>query len=132
MDWYSRKVLSWRFGNTLDHLFCVEALSKNGKSEIFNTDQGSQFTSEAFTGLLKQHQIRISMDGKGRWMDNRFIERLWRSLKCEDVYLNCYGTMFEAEQGIDKYLTFYNQVRPHQTLNGRTPDQVYYKKQKAA
>jgi putative transposase len=134
MDWYSRKVLSWRFSNTMDHTFCVdvlnEALSKFGKPEIFNTDQGSQFTSEAFTTVLKQNDIRISMDGKGRWMDNRFIERLWRSLKYEDIYLNCYGKMREAEHGIGKYLTFYNQVRPHQTLNGQTPDQVYNRKQK--
>ncbi len=133
MDWYSCKVLSWRFSNTMDHLFCVdalnEALAMYGKPDIFNTDQGSQFTSEAFTGVLKQHQIKISMDGKGRWMDNVFIERLWRSLKSEYVYLNCYGNMREAELGIGKYLTFYNQVRPHQSLNSRTPDQIYYKKQ---
>jgi putative transposase len=135
MDWYSRKVLSWRFSNTLDHLFCVdalkEALAKYGKPEIFNTDQGSQFTCDEFTTVLKQHNVRISMDGKGRWMDNRFIERLWRSLKYEDVYLNCYGTMREADQGIGKYIIFYNQVRPHQTLNSKTPDDIYYSEKKA-
>jgi putative transposase len=129
MDWHSRKVLSWRLSNTLDHLFCVdaldEAISTYGQPEIFNTDQGVQFTSEAFTTVLQRHAIRISMDGKGRWMDNRFIERLWRSLKYEDVYLNLYETMREAEQGIGRYLTFYNKERPHQGLNGVTPDMVY-------
>ena len=140
MDWYSRKVLSWRLSNTLDHLFCVDALNealvKYGKPEIFNTDQGAQFTSEAFTGVLKQHDIKISMDGKGRWIDNRFIERLWRSLKYEDVYLNLYETMREAEQGIGKYLIFYNNERPHQGLTGLTPNKTFYlnlkKKTKAA
>ncbi|MFH0883985.1 MAG: IS3 family transposase [bacterium] len=129
MDWFSRKVLSWRLSNTLDHLFCVEALNealaKHGVPEIFNTDQGSQFTSEAFTKCLKDAGCKISMDGKGRWIDNRFIERLWRSLKHEDVYLNVYETMREAEKGIGKYLTFYNEQRPHQGLKHRTPDQVY-------
>jgi len=104
MDWYSRKVLSWRFSNTMDQQFCVdalnEALATHGAPEIVNTDQGSQFTSEAFTTCLKDAGCKISMDGKGRWIDNRFIERLWRSLKHEDVYLNCYETMREAEQGI--------------------------------
>jgi len=140
MDWFSRKVLSWRLSNTLDHLFCVDALNealvKYGKPEIFNTDQGAQFTSEAFTGVLKQHDIKISMDGKGRWIDNQFIERLWRSLKYEDVYLNLYETMREAEQGIRKYLIFYNNERPHQGLTGLTPNKTFYlnlkKKTKAA
>jgi len=135
MDWHTRKVLSWRLSNTLDHLFCVdalnEAIAKFGRPEIFNSDQGAQFTSEAFTGVLKQNKIRISMDGKGRWMDNRFIERLWRSLKYEDVYLNLYGTMREAEYGIGKYLTFYNEERPHQGLNGVTPDMAYHAETKA-
>ena len=129
MDWYSRKTLSWRFSNTLDHLFCVdalrEALATYGKPEIFNTDQGSQFTSEAFTNVLKQHQIRISMDGKGRWIDNRFVERLWRTVKYEEVYLKAYQDGWEAEKSLDEFLTFYNSARPHQTFKGRTPDQVY-------
>ena len=133
LDWYSRKVLSWRFSNTLDAQFCVdalhEALTKYGTPEIFNTDQGAQFTSEAFTSVLQQHEIIISMDGKGRWMDNRFIERLWRSLKYEDIYLNVYGSMREAEQGIGEYITFYNSTRPHMGLNSRTPDTVYYQKE---
>ncbi len=130
MDWHSRKVLSWRFSNTMDYLFCVEVLEeafcKYGKPDIFNTDQGAQFTSEAFTGILKQQGVKISMDGKGRWIDNRFIERLWRSLKYEDVYLNCYETMQEAEKGIGKYITFYNERRPHQALDGKTPDAEYF------
>lgn len=140
MDWYSRKILSWRLSNTLDHLFCVDALNealvKYGKPEIFNTDQGAQFTSDAFTGVLKQHDIKISMDGKGRWIDNRFIERFWRSLKYEDVYLNLYETMREAERGIEKYLIFYNNERPHQGLTKSTPNKTFYvnlkKKTKAA
>lgn len=129
MDIYSRKVLSWRFSNTLDHLFCLEALNealgKYGRPEIFNTDQGAQFTSEAFTSRLQQSGVKISMDGKGRWLDNRFIERLWRSLKYEDVYLNVYETMRQAGQGIGNYFTFYNASRPHQSLSGLTPDEVY-------
>jgi len=138
MDWHSRKVLSWRFSNTLDTQFCTdaldEALAKYGPPAIFNTDQGSQFTSDSFTSRLKTAGVKISMDGRGRWLDNRFIERLWRSLKYEDVYLNCYGTMREAEEGIGRYLTFYNNQRPHQALNSRTPDQIYDLKttQKAA
>jgi putative transposase len=129
MDWYSRNVLAWRFSNTMDQQFCVdalnEALATHGAPEIVNTDQGSQFTSVAFTEAVETSGAKVSMDGKGRWLDNRFIERLWRSLKHEDVYLNCYETMREAEEGIGKYLTFYNQKRPHQALNHRTPDQVY-------
>ena len=131
MDWYSRKVLAWRFSNTIDQQFCVdalhEALVSYGAPEIVNTDQGSQFTSEAFTTAVKDSGAKVSMDGKGRWMDNRFIERLWRSLKHEDVYLKCYETMREAEEGIAYYLTFYNQKRPHQALNGGTPNSVYHR-----
>ena len=131
MDWYSRKVLSWRFSNTMDQQFCVdalhEALARYGAPEIVNTDQGSQFTSEAFTTTVKDAGAKVSMDGKGRWMDNRFIERLWRSLKHEDVYLRCYETMRQAEEGVAHYLTFYNTKRPHQALNGATPDTVYHR-----
>ncbi len=134
MDWHSRKVLSWRLSNTMDHLFCVdalnEALAKYGAPEIFNTDQGAQFTSVAFTSRLQDEGIKISMDGKGRWVDNRFIERLWRSLKHEDVYLKCYETLREAEKGIGEYFTFYNEKRPHQALNSQTPDQVYWQTQR--
>jgi len=112
MDWASRRVLTWRLSNTLDVSFCTEALEeaimKYGIPEIFNTDQGSQFTSEAFTGILKDHGIRISMDGRGRWLDNVFIERLWRSVKYEDVYLKAYGSIVEARQGLRKYFEFYN------------------------
>jgi putative transposase len=129
MDWHSRKVLSWRLSNTMESDFCVlaleEALSKYGTPDIFNTDQGSQFTSLAFTNVLQTHGIRISMDGRGRWLDNVFIERLWRSLKYENVYLNAYETGSEARAGISKWITFYNQVRPHSSLGGKTPTSVY-------
>ena len=128
MDWYSRYVLSWRLSNTLDADFCLEdleeALSK-GKPEIFNTDQGSQFTGEAFTGLLKQHGIRISMDGKGRYSDNIFVERLWRTVKYEEVYLKAYSNGREAEAGLNAYFHFYNAQRPHQALGYRTPAEVF-------
>jgi putative transposase len=130
MDWHSRKVLSWCMSNTLDAAFCVsalnEAMTKYGTPEIFNTDQGSQFTSEDFTQVLKDKGVRISMDGKGRWMDNVFIERLWRSLKYEEVYLNAYDTIPEARKGIDHWMRFYNHRRRHQALEKRTPDTVYY------
>jgi len=130
MDWHSRKVLSWRLSNTMDAHFCLEALdeavTRFGTPEIFNSDQGSQFTSEAFTGALKQHGIRISMDGKGRCMDNIFIERLWRSLKYEEVYLKAYDSVAEARQGIDQWMRFYNMNRRHQGLNDQTPDSVYF------
>ncbi|RMG39268.1 MAG: IS3 family transposase [Methanobacteriota archaeon] len=130
MDWYSRKVLSWRLSNSLDTVFCIdalqEALSKYGTPEIFNTDQGSQFTSEEFTGILKDADIKISMDGKGRWMDNVFIERLWRSLKYEEVYLKAYETVAEARSGIGIWMTFYNHERTHQSLDRKTPEQVYF------
>lgn len=128
MDWYSRYVLSWRLSNTLDSDFCVEVLRgalKYGVPEIFNTDQGSQFTSEVFTGLLIQAGIQISMDGKGRAMDNVFVERLWRSVKYENVYLNSYGTIPEAEFGLGSYFEFYNNDRLHQALNYQTPAKIY-------
>lgn len=130
MDWASRKVLSWRLSNTLDAGFCVEALkdalARCGKPEIFNTDQGSQFTGFDFTGALKAAGIKISMDGKGRWMDNVFIERLWRSLKYESVYLNLFETGSEARKGIGKWIAHYNENRPHSALDGQTPDEVYF------
>jgi putative transposase len=129
MDWHSRKVLSFRLSNTMDVDFCVaaleEALAKYGIPDIFNTDQGSQFTSFAFTNVLRDKGIRISMDGRGRWLDNVFIERLWRSLKYENVYLNAYETGSEARAGIGSWFTFYNQIRPHSSLNGQTPDGRY-------
>jgi putative transposase len=130
MDWYSRKVLSWRVSNTMDTQFCVEALeeaiSRFGTPEIFNSDQGAQFTSEAFTGVLKRHQIEISMDGRGRWIDNVFVERLWRSIKYEDVYLRAYETPAALRSGLQRYLAFYNTRRRHAALDRRTPDAVYF------
>lgn len=130
MDWYSRKVLSWRLSNSLDTIFCIdalqEALVKYGKPEIFNTDQGAQFTSEDFTRVLKESEIKISMDGKGRWMDNVFIERLWRSLKYEEVYLKAYDTTKEARKGIGEWFLFYNHERTHQSLDRQTPENVYF------
>ena len=128
MDWYSRYVLSWRLSNTLDTDFCVDALEEalsKAKPEIFNTDQGSQFTSDAFTGMLLQHNIQISMDGKGRYLDNIFVERLWRSVKYEEVYLKAYENVDEAKTGIGTYLDFYNEQRPHQSLGYQTPYQVF-------
>ena len=129
MDWVSRAVLAWRLSNTLDADFCVEALeealSRYGRPEIFNTDQGSQFTSGDFTGTLKRHEVMISMDGKGRCMDNIFVERLWRSLKYEEVYLHAYATVAEARTGIGAWLHFYNTERQHQSLGYRTPRQIY-------
>ena len=130
MDWASRRVLAWRLSNTLDVSFCNEALEeairKHGIPDIFNSDQGSQFTSEAFTGILIANGIKISMDGRGRWMDNVFIERLWRSVKYEDVYLKAYGSIAEARQGLREYFEFYNTKRRHQRLDRRTPDDVYW------
>ena len=130
LDWYSRKVLSWRVSNTMDNSFCLdaleEAIARYGTPEIFNTDQGSQFTSDAFTGKLKEYNIRISMDGKGSWRDNVFVERLWRSVKYEEVYLKAYETVTEARRSIGSYLNFYNRERPHSSLDGITPDQFYY------
>jgi putative transposase len=132
MDWHSRKVLSWRLSNTMETDFCVsaleEALSKYGRPDIFNTDQGSQFTSFAFTEMRRVHGIRISMDGRGRWLDKVFIERLWRSLKYENVHLNAYETGSEARAGIGKWMAFYNQARPHSSLAGKTPDGLYYER----
>lgn len=129
MDWASRAVLSWRLSNTMDTSFCVEALeealARFSKPEIFNTDQGSQFTSTAFIDVLKRHEIKISMDGRGRWMDNVFVERLWRSLKHEDIYLKGYADGREARAGISSWMTFYNARRPHQALGGRTPMAVW-------
>ena len=130
MDWHSRKVLSWRLSNSLDAAPCVEALEEalanHGTPEIFNSDQGCQFTSEDFTDVLKDNGIKISMDGKGRWMDNVFIERLWRSLKYEEVYLKAYDSVAQAKQGIGDWLMFYNEERRHASLSRMTPDQVYY------
>ena len=129
MDWHSRKVLSWRVSNVMDADFCIEALNeaidRYGVPEIFNTDQGAQFTSKAFTDVLKLHDIRISMDGKGRWIDNVFIERLWRSVKYEEVYLHAYESLTEARNGLEKYFEFYNTKRKHQTLKAK-PDEAYY------
>lgn len=129
IDWASRAVLAWRLSNTMDVSFCLtaleEALAMFGKPEIFNTDQGSQFTSAAFTGMLAQVGVAISMDGRGRWMDNVFIERLWRSLKYEDVYLKGYADGREAARGIAEWVAFYNERRPHQALAGRTPMAVW-------
>jgi len=130
MDWYSRKVLSWRLSNSMDTVFCMDALQEAlvmySKPEIFNTDQGAQFTSEDFTRILKESDIKISMDGKGRWMDNVFIERLWRSLKYEEVYLKAYETVAEARMGIGEWIAFYNQKRTHQSLGRQTPEHVYF------
>jgi len=130
LDWASRRVLAWRLSNTLTTDFCLEAvqdaLANYGTPEIFNTDQGCQFTSQEFTGLLNAHGIQISMDGKGCWRDNVFVERLWKSIKYEEVYLHAYETVRAAHQGLERYLTFYNQTRPHRALDGKTPDQVYY------
>jgi putative transposase len=129
IDWYSRKVLSWRLSNTLDSEFCVDCLEQSirsyGKPEIFNTNQVCQFTSDAFTGVLKMHDIAISMDGRGRALDNIFVERLWRSVKHEDVYLKGYVNMPGLQLGLTDYFEFYNTERPHQSLGNLTPIQVY-------
>ena len=130
LDWATRRVLSWRVSNTMDAEFCVEALKealrRYGAPEIFNTDQGVQFTCEAFTDVLKGHKIAISMDGKGRWIDNVFVERLWRSVKYEDVYLHAYETPAELRAGLKRYFEFYNERRRHSSLQRRTPDAVYF------
>ena len=129
MDWHSRRVLSWRLSNTMDVTFCMEALeealARHGKPEIFNTDQGSQFTSLSFTQMLTDADIRISMDGRGRWMDNVFIERLWRSLKYECVYLHAFETGLALHAGLLRWIGHYNMTRPHSSLAGRTPDEAY-------
>ena len=130
MDWASRKVLSWRLSNTLDVSFCIEALEeailKYGRPNIFNTDQGSQFTSDDFTNILKNNNIRISMDGQGRWRDNIFIERLWKTVKYEEVYIKAYESISHAKKELKKFFERYNIRRPHQGLDYRTPDEVYY------
>jgi putative transposase len=130
MDWASRRALSWRLSNTLDASFCIEALEealdRYDAPEIMNTDQGSQFTSEGFTGLLSAHGVKISMDGRGRWMDNVFIERLWRSVKYEEVYLKAYENIPEARRELAAYFDFHNKGRRHQGLEERTPDEVYW------
>ena len=130
LDWWSRRVLSWRVSITMEVDFCLEAveeaLTKHGKPEIFNTDQGSQFTSAPFIGLLKDNGIAVSMDGKGAWRDNVFVERLWRSVKYEEVYLKAYASVGEARASIGRYLDFYNGKRPHSRHGGLTPDQAYF------
>jgi putative transposase len=129
VDWFSRKVLSWRVSITLEVDFCLEAveaaLAQYGKPEIFNTDQGSQFTSVEFTSLLRDNAIAISRDGKGAWRDNVFVERIWRSVKDEEVYLRAYDSVAEAKASIGRYLAFYNSKRPHSSLDARTPDRAY-------
>jgi putative transposase len=133
MDWASRMVLAWRLSNTLDSSFCVdaleEAITKYGRPEIFNTDQGSQFTAEAFTDTLRTNGIAISMDGKGRWMDNVFIERLWKSVKYEDIYLKAYDSMAKVKRGLATYFTIYNEKRWHQHFDRKTPAMVYFSTQ---
>lgn len=130
VDWFTRRVLAWRVSISLDAGFCIEALeealARHGKPAIFNSDQGSQFTSTAFTAVLHREKIAISMDGKGCWRDNVFVERLWRSVKYEEVYLHAYASVPEARAGIARYIGFYNAVRPHSALGGRTPDQIYF------
>jgi putative transposase len=130
LDWFSRRVLAWRLSITMEASFCVEtlqdALAKHGKPEIFNTDQGSQFTGTAFTGVLANKDIAISMDGKGAWRDNVFVERLWRSVKYEEVYLRAYDGVSDARTSIGRYLDFYNRRRPHSSLDGTTPDHAYF------
>jgi putative transposase len=131
IDWYSRKVLAWRLSNTLDTRFCLDALeeafARFGKPEIFNSDQGAQFTSADFTDALKAKDVRISMDGKGRCLDNVFVERLWRSMKYEDIYIHCYATILQAHAGIKLYLAHFNSNRRHQGLGNDTPDAVYHR-----
>jgi len=130
VDWFSRRVLSWRLSITMEVDFCLEAveeaLAKHGRPDIFNTDQGSQFSSAAFTGLLVQNAIAISMDGRGAWRDNVFVERLWRSVKYEEVYLRAYDSVSEARASLARYFIFYNTKRPHSSLDARTPERAYY------
>ena len=133
IDWFSRRVLAWRVSITMEASFCVaaleEALATHGKPEIFNTDQGSQFTCPAFIDVLAKRDIKISMDGKGAWRDNVFVERLWRSVKYEEVYLRAYDSVSEARERLGKYPDWYNRRRPHSSLDGKTPDQAYYGQQ---
>lgn len=130
VDWFSRRVLAWRLSITMEAAFCIEALeealAKHGRPGIFNTDQGSQFTSADFTGVLIDNKIAISMDGKGAWRDNVFVERIWKSVKYEEVYLRAYGSVSEARASLGRYLDFYNGRRPHSSLDRRTPDEAYY------
>jgi len=130
MDWFARRILAWRLSNTMEASFCIdavdEAIAKHGCPQIFNTDQGSQFTSAEFTSMLINNGISISMDGKGAWRDNVFVERFWRTVKYEEVYLHAYGGVGEARQSIARYIAFYNAKRPHVALDGRTPDQAYF------
>ncbi len=130
MDWATRRVLAWRVSNTLTADFCVEAveeaIARYGKPAIFNTDQGTQFTSNEFTRLLHGHSVAISMDGRGCWRDNVFVERLWRSIKYEEIYLHAYANVSAAKAGVGKYLEFYNGRRPHTALGDRTPDEAYF------
>lgn len=130
LDWATRRVLSWRLSNSLTTDFCIEAveeaIQRYGAPEIFNTDQGSQFTSTDFVGLIKGQGIQLSMDGKGRWVDNVFVERLWKSVKYEEVYLHAYDSISQARQGLQSYFKFYNERRPHSSLDGNTPDSVYF------
>jgi len=133
LDWYSRRILSFRLSNSLTTDFCIEAveeaIARHGRPEIFNTDQGCQFTSCDFVTLLQSHRIRISMDGKGCWRDNVFVERLWKTIKYEEVYLHAYDSVSEARQALCRYITFYNNRRPHTSLDGKTPDTVYFTQQ---
>jgi putative transposase len=130
VDWFSRRVLAWRLSITMEATFCIEAveeaLAKYGRPEIFNTDQGSQFTSVGFTGVLLNNAIAISMDGKGSWRDNVFVERIWKSVKYEEVYLKAYASVGEARTSIGRYLDFYNCRRPHSSLDRKTPDEAYF------
>jgi putative transposase len=136
IDWATRRVLAWRVSNTMEAEFCIEALTealaKFGPPEMFNTDQGSQFTSPRFTSVLGDAGVRISMDGRGRWMDNVFIERLWRSLKYECVYIHAFETGSALRARLRKWVSFYNTARPHSALDGRTPDEAYYGSENSA
>jgi putative transposase len=133
IDWFSRRVLAWRVSITLEAAFCVEALeealARFGKPTIFNTDQGSQFTGAAFVGVLSSRNIAISMDGRGAWRDNVFVERLWRTIKYEEVYLHAYDTVSDARASLGRYIAFYNTRRPHSSLDRQTPDRAYFNRQ---
>lgn len=130
LDWATRRVLSWRLSNSMTTDFCIEAVEdavhRHGKPGIFNTDQGSQFTSAEFVGLIQGHGVQVSMDGKGRWVDNVLVERLWKSVKYEEVYLHAYDSVAQAQQSLQSYFKFYNERRPHSSLDGKTPDSVYF------